>query len=209
MEKKIATANKANVWKPKYFFWWVYGKWTGRHMENTKGANSEYGVTSSKDYHIRIEITYLAAVAARPPTISRAWLAWSCKAYGPHTDFAVDRSQRSTRGAGCIWAGATGPRKLFRLEFHILFSFYFFMCSIFVFNFFMFYFLSSTFLLFLLFFLMFCVENFSLNFLLRIFCWTFLAPKFLLVQKFCIMTFISKIHWSQNIPVQSLRNLSV
>ena len=83
-----------------------------------------------------------------------------------HTDFAVDRSQRSTRGAGCIWAGATGPRKLFRLEFHILFSFYFFMCSIFVFNFFMFYFLSSTFFcLFLLFFLNFCVKKFSPNFL--------------------------------------------
>ena len=68
------------------------------------------------------------------------------------------------------WAGAPGPPKLFRLQFHILFPFYFSMCFIFVFNFFMFYFLSSTFLLFLLLFLMFCVENFSLNFLLRIFC---------------------------------------
>jgi len=65
-------------------------------MENTKGANSEYGVTSSKDYHIRIEITYLAAVAARPPTISRTWLAKSCKAYG-----RVD-------GRGCISLNAKG-----------------------------------------------------------------------------------------------------
>ena len=100
------------------------------------------------------------------------FVSWGCSCFlhatvrAPHTDFVVDRSQRSTRGAGCIWAGATGPRKLFRLEFHILFSFYFFMCSIFVFNFFMFYFLSSTFFcLFLLFFLNFCVKKFSPNFL--------------------------------------------
>ena len=128
----------------------------------------------------------------------------------PHTDFAVDRSQRSTRGAGCIWAGATGPRKLFRLEFHILFSFYFFMCSIFVFNFFMFYFLSSTFFLPFFYFSswIFVWKSFLQIFYLIIFCWTFLAPKFLFVQKFCTMTFLSKIYWSQNIPVQILRNLS-
>jgi len=89
---------------------------------------------------------------------------------------------------------------LFSIFLCVLFLSSTFLCSIFC--------LQLFFCLFLLFFLNFCVKKFSPNFLSHNLLLKFLAPKFLLVQKFCTMTFLSKIYWSQNIPVQILRNLS-